>query len=295
RYVYVAVNERINDIWVPRIYGPGNIPSEMTDGRKDSGIEAMGMDENRNLYAVGWQENSKRTMFAVYWKNCSVVMLTDSTQNVFGIATGITTSGDDVYISGYMAKNGHTNAVYWKNEELIELTSGENDAHTADIFVHGEDVYVTGSEKNSNNVYEARLWKNGVMQKMNGHYTASVYANEGYVYVTGDFGPGKYWHNGAYKSLGNVEGDGTAHVQVHNNSVYMTTSGKYWKDGVSVDLKANLFSLAVFKDDVYLGGSQFENSKGTYVARYWKNGKAVDLTDGTNNAHAGDIVVVSTE
>ncbi|HEY3406166.1 MAG TPA: hypothetical protein VGK59_22420, partial [Ohtaekwangia sp.] len=47
RYVYVAVNERINDIWVPRIYGPGNIPSEMTDGRKDSGIEAMGMDENR--------------------------------------------------------------------------------------------------------------------------------------------------------------------------------------------------------------------------------------------------------
>jgi len=298
RYVYVAVNESINHIWVPRVYGPGNIPSEMTDGTKNALIEKLFMDDQRNLYAAGSHENAQGIPFALYWKNCSAVLLVDSTLNHYSIATDIMASGDDVYVSGYVPKNGHFAAVYWKNGEINYLTDGTTDAHTFGIFVSGEDVYVTGWLETKSEIPQAYLWKNGVGQKLNGTYASSVFVSGSEVFVTGDFGPGKYWKNGSYLTVGNVPGSGTFDVVVSNNNVYVTTEGRYWKDGAMVDLTVNdaspaMFSLCVFKDDVYIGG--FENNGDKLVARYWKNGQAVDVTDGTNNAAISSIVVVSTE
>src|SRR5678815_5585457 len=42
--------------------------------------------------------------------------------------------------------------------------------------------------------------------------------------------------------------------------------------------------------DIYVSGAEENGS--VYVAKYWKNGKAVPLTDGTNSAWAGSVVVV---
>lgn len=295
--VYIAVNEQIDFTWVPRIYGPDKVIMEMTDGKKDAQVKDIAIDAQQNLHAVGFHMNSKGVLSAVYWKNSTPVFLTDSTESVFSVATSIAISGNDVYISGYTQKEGKEIAVYWKNQEITELTQGLTHANATDIFVSGNDVYVTGFEKHTKGYSEARIWKNGTAENLtNGTNATSIFVSNSSVYVAGDFyGKGKYWQDGVYKSLGDTPGRGTGSVFIANESVYMTTEGRYWKDNTSFDLTTTNVSpavscLYVFKDDIYVGGYALQDDK--LVARYWKNGEAVDLTDGTNPANISSIVVI---
>jgi hypothetical protein len=297
RFVYVSFNESINGVWVPGLVNPDGTVVRMTDGKRDAHVDDLYMGADMNLHAVGWSTNAAGKMFAVYWGNCSFTLLSDSLQGVAAYATGVMSSGADVYVSGVSYKNGHTIAVYWKNGELVELSDGTTDAHTLDIFVSGNDVYVAGTMENSREVPEAHYWKNGEKVKLLGTYVSSVSMSGEEVYATGDFGEGKYWKDGTYEALGKTEGPGTVAVSIAAESVCFTSPGKYWKNGKEFSLVENnntpaVMALLAFQDDVYVGGYVHKGSK--LMARYWKNGVAVDVTDGTNNASCSGIAVVST-
>ena len=62
--------------------------------------------------------------------------------------SGIVVNGQDVYAVGNSVHtNGNTVATYWKNGVASQLTSGVSFAWN--IFVFGNDVYTTGSIRNT--------------------------------------------------------------------------------------------------------------------------------------------------
>src|SRR6185312_17142028 len=69
----------------------------------------------------------------------------------------------DVYVAG-VEHNGSGVYVgkYWKNGRAVTLTDGTMNAWVPAISVVGSDVYLAGSERNSNgSVSVAKYWKNG--------------------------------------------------------------------------------------------------------------------------------------
>ena len=89
-------------------------------------------------------------------------------------ATALCLHDGDVYVCGYVDvsitdENGDTIpryiAVYWKNDEVVELTDGTTNAGALSIEVRDSDVYVGGYDSDvSDTPYTMRyatIWKNG--------------------------------------------------------------------------------------------------------------------------------------
>ncbi|WP_299434571.1 hypothetical protein [uncultured Aquimarina sp.] len=98
---------------------------------------------------------------ACYWKNNDQVVLTDGSKDTF-ISDIIVT--DKIYMSGFelfdFSANSY-NALYFENTTKFTLTTGQ-DAATRATYVSGNDVYVVGYEENSNGIYDACYWENGI-------------------------------------------------------------------------------------------------------------------------------------
>lgn len=236
-------------------------------------------------------------------------------------------NGSDVYIAGYGKPTGSTEdrivAKYWKNgAEHLLPDFGAQVVYSTDIFVAGNDVYVSGGINASNATKVAVYWKNGVPVVLSDstHYTLanSIFVSGNDVYVCGaeEIAPfryvAKYWKNGIPVSLSDTASVKSAYandIVVKGNDVYITGyevdhndqyyNAIYWKNGVRTVLAygsrfAYGNAIAVNGSDVYIAGS-VETSYLIQAAVYWKNGVKVQLTDGTHQARAQSISVVGTD
>lgn len=172
--------------------------------------------------------NSKTA--AVYYKNGVEVNLTADTTGISdAFTTGLTVSGTDVYVCGYLDNH----AVYWKNGKIVYLPDGYM---AKAIGVSGTDVFVAGTSETKGDVY----WKNGVeMPLLPGGMVTSMAISGTDVYIAGYTinGPDQavYWKNGTLVNLPN--GYEANSIAVSGKDVYAAGNANggyavYWKNGV---------------------------------------------------------------
>lgn len=207
------------------------------------------MVNKKDIYIAGVVQ-STTTSIAAYWKNDTIILLSDSTN--YSRATAITKAGSDIYVAGSL--NGA--AVYWKNGKVVTLPTGLN-SYITSIAVSGNDVYVAGTGI-ENGSLPAEYWKNGT-----GHLFSNL--PSGQVQAIALFGSDTYMV-------------GQEHSW-RDNSV-----AKFWKNGVSINLtdgSRNAYANNIFlsTNDIYICGYEDDASHNYIVAKYWKNGKATILED----------------
>jgi hypothetical protein len=219
-----------------------------------------------DVYIAGYEGSGN--FVAKYWKNGTPVNLTDGTS--MASVNTIVVNGEDVYASGNsIHANGNTVATYWKNGVAHTISSKVTFAHG--LFVVGNDVYTTGSERNTGpGVGFVTYWK-----------------NDSPVYL----GPGLAGGAG-YDIV--VVGEDVYVAGVEDNAQIVRVA-KYWKNGAPVVLSdgsrpAFAQAIDVIGDDVYVVGHEY-NAANRTVVKLWKNGVPTAITDGGYFAGAEGIVL----
>jgi len=146
-----ALEGSFGTLWtndVLQLYGPGQLVSAYYNST--AGLTLVGND----VYVTGSMPDS--TYAGGYWKNGTFNSINNGS---FG-PTSITSSGNDIYITGYtFVRAGGTysqRGAYWKNGTLISFPAASS---TTAITVNGTDLYILGIDTNNNNV----IWKNGTV------------------------------------------------------------------------------------------------------------------------------------
>ena len=171
-----------------------------------------------------------------------------------------------------ISNTGLPYAQYWKNGELIKLTTSHTFPHARAIFGVGNDIFVAGQASSRNDLYSTivgQYWKNGIVSNVESTISArellDLVVSEGNVYIAG---------NGR-NSMQNLE-------------------ATYWKNGIAVPLDEAIQKpsaargIFVVGNDVYVAGSLTRENN---VAVYWKNGAVVNLGDPVRTSHAFSIAV----
>ncbi len=212
--------------------------------------------------------------------------------------------------------------VFWKNGEKTSM-GNEIDKILNSIFVHKEDVYVTGEDWFSDG--SGYLWKNGKVQNLP---SSSGKINELKSFFKDDEGNeymcaeiitddndkiAVYWTNGTENIMETTPPSSVLFAEwsvdiydmyVENGDVYIIGNQRIgstekiatlWKNGVmqpfTGDLTTFWFNSVYIKDgDVFVAG--YERLSNTETsAKYWKNGVAIDLLSDNNSASAEGISV----
>ena len=260
-------------------------PAKQVDVYVAGGIQAVNTLNNANI--------------ACYWKNGSIVKLSDSL--TAALSTGIAIDQNDVYVAGYhlQASSGNAKAVYWKNGKEITLTDGTAWATANAIAVDNGNVYVAGD------IFYPQ-GKNGVAITLNRaptSYTAvnSIVVVGSDVYVGGYDGVygAAYWKNNNPTYLTNNYASFTSGIAVNIDGIYVAGNinpvnqigqPSVWVDDVQKPLQSGYssnniaYGVAASGQDIYVA-AEF----GTY-AGYWRNGVAIALS---NNASANSVAVVT--
>ena len=145
-------------------------PENSSSAEATTGIAVVGSD----VYVSG-AEGLVGTV-AVYWKNGLKFTLGTAVSRAQGIAV----KGFDVYVAGFESDQNRPFALVWKNGVRQWLRNPANpalwsEARAVQIGDRG-DVYVVGREQTipgNDNSWEARLWKNGVQQALEGSVAGS--------------------------------------------------------------------------------------------------------------------------
>lgn len=199
----------------------------------------------------------------------------------------------DVYISGNLYYNNDSDiisqAVYWKNNQLVMLQNNGKSTYASDIYVAGNDVYVSGFisyGRTNAPVY----WKNGILNVLtlqnpsvikSGIAKKIMVANN-IVYVVGEEYYGgnnviKVWQNGIGTNLTTIGNDASSYdMDINNGSVYVVGFEKQadtalnvfnnnWKNNIAQTRVGNntsiLNGIKVVGNDVYtIGTSNFLSS-----------------------------------
>ena len=264
--IYVAGFRYVVSFGVARWWKNGT-EMPLSDDKHFSSAEDIQVAGN-DVYIVGYEGNSAGKSIAKYWKNGDPVDIADGTANVS--LSGISVNGQDVFVVGNsLHTNGNTVATFWKNGVPNQLTSGVSFAW--DIFVSGNDVYTTGSIRNTGpGIGFVSSWKNN---------TATLLS------------PGL--DGGAGREIVVVGND--VYVAGIERNIKHVGVAKYWKNGAPVALSDGAFEaqangIDVLGDDVYVAGYEY-NAAGVAIAKLWKNGVSFPITDGGNFALANAIVV----
>ena len=245
-----------------------------------------------DVYLAGSTINSNKYLIACYWKNTSLVKLTNGPTTAE--AKSIFVNGQDIYVAGYeINSDGVSVAKYWKNGTAVTLTNGSKDANATGIFISGSDVYVSGYESDDIN-FRAKYWKNGnpvaLPDEGEFSYAYSIYVKGTDVYVsghiTGTSGDAVYWKNGSMITLPSVSYGAEGYtVYINGTDVYVAgkiytdsqqnSQAVYWKNGVitnlttSTNIEGVAKSIFVYDSDLYFTGNEGKSN-----GKYWKNGVA---------------------
>jgi hypothetical protein len=201
--------------------------------------------------------------YATIWKNGVATTLSHGERST--VASGLTLSGNDIYVSGnefndYVPGTGYTGTEsiprVWKNGVTTALTDGARYAFASAVAVSGSDVYVAGYAVNGAGRRVATLWKNGIATAL----ADGAIDTEAKKVLVSD--------NDVYVA-----------VQQRTNT---TTNIMVWKNGVATligEAGADNFvsSLAVAGGNVYVGGDILRPSQFGVRAMYWKNGTPIEL------------------
>jgi len=221
-----------------------------------------------DVYIAGYESISNGKSVARYWKNGTPVDLSDGSTVAF--AGDIVVHGENVYVGGYLSDaSGNAKATYWKDGVANILTTGVS--FIWGLFVSGNDVYSTGSIRNTGP----------------GSSFVSYWKNDHAVYLGPGLRGGEGW------DIAVVEND--VYVAGFEQNSKFVTLAKYWKNGDPVILSDGAsdafgYAIDVLGQDVYVAGTE-NNSAGYAVAKYWKNGVPIALTDGGNHGLATAIVL----
>ncbi len=190
----------------------------------------------------------------------------------------------------------------------ISTEAGSADAGT---FKYIYDVFVAGTEMNSESFQVAKYWKNGTSVELSdGKATTSVgsiTASGNTIYVVGTEYKAttriiKLWINGAESNISTSTWAAAFDIKIDGTDVYIAgyenkgsqDIATYWKNGVPTYLtdgsrSAIIRSIAISGGNIYAAGYEYNESKA--VAKYWKNGVPVALTDGQRSASSRTIAV----
>jgi hypothetical protein len=260
--VYVVGYRQLSTHGVARLWKNGTeIP--LTDDANPSQATEIVISGD-DVYVVGYEFKGKQT--ALYWKNGQRVNLSDGTTHA--TATSIAIRESDIYVGGNSTHaNGNTVGTYWKNGVAHTISDKVTFVHG--IFVDGDDIYLTGSERNTGpGVGFPTFWKNGEVTRL---------------------GPGLAGAAG-YDIV--VSGTDVYVAGVEDNADLVRLA-KYWKNGNPVVLSdvtryAGAAAIDVLGPDVYVVGFQ-NNAANRNVVMLWKNGVGATITDGAFYAGADGI------
>ncbi len=190
----------------------------------------------------------------------------------------------------------------------ISTEAGSADAGT---FKYIYDVFVAGTEMNSEGFQVAKYWKNGTSIGLSdGNSTISVGSitiSGNTIYVVGTEYKAsdriiKLWINGIESNVTTSTRASAFDIKTDGADVYIAgyenkgsqDIATYWKNGVPTYLTdgsrpALLRSIAISGGNIYAAGFEYNEIKA--VAKYWKNGVPVALTDGQRSASSRTIAV----
>ncbi|HUM51851.1 MAG TPA: hypothetical protein PK431_08545 [Chitinophagales bacterium] len=222
----------------------------------------------------------------------------------------------DLYISGNLYYDTDSDiisqAVYWKNNQLVMLQNDGRSTYTTDIYVAGNDVYVSGFisyGRTDAPVY----WKNGILNLLpmqnpgvikNGLAQKIMVVNN-IVYVAGaEFYSGEYvmkvWQNGIGTNLTTIGNKAFPYdMDISNGNVYvvgyekqadtavMNVFNNNWKNNIAQTRVGNstsvLNGIKVIGTDVYTVGTldnysvcRINGTAQTYIRNVIMNDIAVD-------------------
>lgn len=265
---------------------------------------SSGYGKSLNYYVGGSDKSNP-----VYWKNGEKIDLFKpmSSEQYSYLMNKFFKIGNDTYAVGSRLGNS-SKAVYWKNNNLMYLTSeNDNNIHerALDLYLDGNDLYACGQsyQENDNKTDRAVYWKNGqkifLTDGLNSGSAYKILKFNNDLYITGNDGSPCYWKN-----------DQKIHVpfyirdlKVFNNSLYMlgylpSDTGNItvvWKDGVIsqyTNPELTKFSpneIFIDNKDIYISGTQFLENQ-IWRAEYLKNGELITLTNNTSATATGIFV-----
>ncbi len=140
--------------------------------------------------------------------------------------------------------------------------------------VFSQDVYIAGTELNSNEIYVAKYWKNLEAHDVtDGTFNAMARS----IFVTGN----------------------DLFVAGYEKNEKNKTVAKYWKNNIPIDLTdgdRNAWANAIFVSgtDIYVAGWE-DGPNGNCTAKFWKNGAPFILSDAGTNAQAHSLFVQSND
>ena len=290
---------------------------------KHASVESVFVTDN-DVYVAGY-ESTNTTRVAKVWKNGDVLYSFAANDATFdAYATDIYVSGTDVYIAGYDLKfvSSTSTSIGWvrKNDGILYYLP--NALSVSSMYVSNGDIYVCGSSKDFWDRRRSTFWKNGVRTivcntssasgtNWSFAYDIAVLGNT--VYVAGYTPPSRQaqvWryvnsvvglytfysatsiNPQAYAYSFDVTGTSAAFATVY--TVVTSATDKVYKNNTELYSfsGAKITDISVKNDDVYLVGYGLSGNTGT--VKVWKNGEELYvLTDGTNNARANAIFVVT--
>jgi hypothetical protein len=246
--------------------------------------------QGNNLYIGGHEIDGQGTMHAVYWRNDTVVKVSDVTgaSSIVDIAV----VGQDVYLFGYVGGTGagDKQLCYWKNGVLSMQglwTAGR-------ISVADNKVYCCATERVGSKSYGV-IWQDKVQQQRladcsftdiklaNGHYYVS-----GSVF-NGDSANAAYWEENSISPtlLPNLHWKGYGHsIELNGTEVYVagvsldpsiwTAYSVIWKNGNASQISASqgygeVMAMKLVGSTLYACGTVTNSSYS--AAAYWNNGE----------------------